>query len=87
MWDELAPYLPLARADLIGVASDVIEMVDDKVFEQKFKHGEAKYNNQWLEYSHEQIRNEYIEERLDAIVYLAMKRYLADAPMRWTDKG
>jgi hypothetical protein len=87
MWLELAPYLRLAREDLVALAHDVVEMVPDGVVERKFKNGEAEYDNQWLEYSQDQIRNEYIEEMVDALVYLAMRRYLADAPMRWTDKG
>ncbi len=87
MWTELAPYLPLAREDLVALAYDVIELVPNEVVERKFKNGETEYDNQWLEYSQEQIRNEYIEEMIDALVYLAMRRYLADAPMRWTDKG
>lgn len=87
MWVELAPYIRLAREDLVALAHDVVEMVPDAVVERKFKNGEEEYDNQWLEYSQEQIRNEYIEEMVDALVYLAMRRYLADAPMRWTDKG
>lgn len=87
MWIELAPYLRLAREDLVALAHDVVEMVPDEVVERKFKNGEAEYDNQWLEYSQEQIRNEYIEEMIDALVYLAMRRFLADASMRWTDKG
>jgi len=86
-WGELEPFLKYARDDLIGLVNEVADEIPDDVFESKFKIGEAEHDGEWLDFTVDDCRNNAMEELIDAMVYLAMRRWHRNQQMRWTDEG
>lgn len=87
LWPELAPFLDHARDDLYALVNEMTREIPDEVFEAKFKIGEEEHNGEWLDFTEDDCRNNAVEELVDALVYLAMRRWHRNAAARWTDEG
>lgn len=87
LWPELEPLLDHARDDLHGLVNEIVSEIPNEVFESKFKIGEEEHSGEWLDFTENDCRNNAVEELVDAIVYLAMRRWHKNAASHWTDEG